>query len=136
MLIFSQSDVLVWWWWWWCVVFFCLFICLVTEVDGFCLFNNAEILHKLSKLCTLLLFFIPSLFFYICVCSTHQLTEEKWSFFHSSRAHVHRPSCVAVEVERLNSQFLERKIGKSILGKVEYLFIHYISISQFIYRTQ
>ncbi|XP_053367393.1 eukaryotic elongation factor 2 kinase isoform X7 [Clarias gariepinus] len=54
-----------------------------------------------------------------------RLTEEKWSFFHSSRAHVHRPSCVAVEVERLNSQFLERKIGKSILGKVHLALVRY-----------
>ncbi|XP_053094798.1 eukaryotic elongation factor 2 kinase isoform X8 [Pangasianodon hypophthalmus] len=53
------------------------------------------------------------------------VTEEKWSFFHSSRAHIHRPSCVAVEVERLNSQFLERKIGKSILGKVHLAMVRY-----------
>ncbi|KTF91701.1 hypothetical protein cypCar_00013370 [Cyprinus carpio] len=46
-----------------------------------------------------------------------QLTDEKWSFYHSSRSHVHRPSCVAMEVERLNTMLLERKIGKSILGK-------------------
>ncbi|XP_060795598.1 eukaryotic elongation factor 2 kinase isoform X1 [Neoarius graeffei] len=57
--------------------------------------------------------------------SIRRLTEEKWSFFHSSRAHVHRPSCVAVEVERLNSQFLERKIGKSILGKVHLAMVRY-----------
>ncbi|XP_053495922.1 eukaryotic elongation factor 2 kinase isoform X1 [Ictalurus furcatus] len=57
--------------------------------------------------------------------SVRRLTEEKWSFFHSSRAHVHRPSCVAVEVERLNSQFLERKIGKSILGKVHLAMVRY-----------
>ncbi|XP_053094797.1 eukaryotic elongation factor 2 kinase isoform X7 [Pangasianodon hypophthalmus] len=54
-----------------------------------------------------------------------RVTEEKWSFFHSSRAHIHRPSCVAVEVERLNSQFLERKIGKSILGKVHLAMVRY-----------
>lgn len=47
-----------------------------------------------------------------------QLTEEKWSFYHSSRAHVHRPSCVATEVERLNT-LLQKKIGQSILGKVK-----------------
>lgn len=47
-----------------------------------------------------------------------QLTEEKWSFYHSSRAHVHRPSCVATEVERLNAM-LQKKIGQSILGKVK-----------------
>lgn len=48
---------------------------------------------------------------------SRQLTEEKWSFFHSSRSHVHRPSCVATEVERLNT-LLQKKIGQSILGKV------------------
>ncbi|KTF85071.1 hypothetical protein cypCar_00021701 [Cyprinus carpio] len=46
-----------------------------------------------------------------------QLTEEKWSFYHTSRSHIHRPSCVAMEVERLNTMLLERKICKSILGK-------------------
>uniref|UniRef100_A0A673J1X0 Eukaryotic elongation factor 2 kinase n=1 Tax=Sinocyclocheilus rhinocerous TaxID=307959 RepID=A0A673J1X0_9TELE len=49
--------------------------------------------------------------------SVRRLTEDKWSFYHSSRSHIHRPSCVAVEVERLNTMLLERKIGKSILGK-------------------
>lgn len=60
----------------------------------------------------------PSLLSSTCiltVCS--QLTEEKWSFYHSSRAHVHRPSCVATEVERLNA-LMQKKIGQSILGKV------------------
>lgn len=47
-----------------------------------------------------------------------QMTEEKWSFFHSSRAHVHRSSCAATEVERL-SALLQKKIGQSILGKVK-----------------
>ncbi|XP_067285720.1 eukaryotic elongation factor 2 kinase isoform X3 [Pseudorasbora parva] len=54
-----------------------------------------------------------------------QLTEEKWSFYHSSRSHVHRPSCVAMEVERLNEMLLERKIGKSILGKVHLAMVRY-----------
>uniref|UniRef100_A0A3Q1EAB4 Eukaryotic elongation factor 2 kinase n=1 Tax=Acanthochromis polyacanthus TaxID=80966 RepID=A0A3Q1EAB4_9TELE len=53
-----------------------------------------------------------------------QLTEEKWSFYHSSRAHVHRPSCVATEVERLNS-LLQKKIGQSILGKVHLAMVRY-----------
>ncbi|XP_022045577.2 eukaryotic elongation factor 2 kinase isoform X3 [Acanthochromis polyacanthus] len=52
------------------------------------------------------------------------LTEEKWSFYHSSRAHVHRPSCVATEVERLNS-LLQKKIGQSILGKVHLAMVRY-----------
>ncbi|XP_042560699.1 eukaryotic elongation factor 2 kinase isoform X8 [Clupea harengus] len=47
-----------------------------------------------------------------------RLTEDKWSFYHASRSHIHRPSCVSVEVERLNALLLERKIGKSILGQV------------------
>ncbi|XP_077062237.1 eukaryotic elongation factor 2 kinase isoform X4 [Siphateles boraxobius] len=54
-----------------------------------------------------------------------QLTEEKWSFYHSSRSHVHRSSCVAMEVERLNTMLLERKIGKSILGKVHLAMVRY-----------
>lgn len=54
-----------------------------------------------------------------------QLTEEKWSFYHSSRSHIHRPSCVAMEVERLNTMLLERKIGKSILGKVHLAMVRY-----------
>uniref|UniRef100_A0A3B3S4B4 Eukaryotic elongation factor 2 kinase n=1 Tax=Paramormyrops kingsleyae TaxID=1676925 RepID=A0A3B3S4B4_9TELE len=57
--------------------------------------------------------------------SLSQLTEEKWSFLHTSRSHVHRPSCVAVEVERLNALELERKIGKSILGKVHLAMVRY-----------
>ena len=48
---------------------------------------------------------------------TIQLSEEKWSFYHSSRAHIHRPSCVATEVERLNA-LMQKKIGQSVLGKV------------------
>lgn len=55
----------------------------------------------------------------------HQLTEEKWTFYHSSRSHIHRPSCVAMEVERLNAMVLERKIGKSILGKVHLAMVRY-----------
>ncbi|XP_014062806.1 eukaryotic elongation factor 2 kinase [Salmo salar] len=61
--------------------------------------------------------------------SLHQhsvlLTDEKWSVYHSSRSHVHRPSCVAVEMERLDSMILERKIGKSILGKVHMAMVNY-----------
>ncbi|XP_024288584.1 eukaryotic elongation factor 2 kinase isoform X3 [Oncorhynchus tshawytscha] len=61
--------------------------------------------------------------------SLHQhsvlLTDEKWSVYHTSRSHVHRPSCVAVEVERLDSMILERKTGKSILGKVHLAMVNY-----------
>uniref|UniRef100_A0A3B3VQ71 Eukaryotic elongation factor 2 kinase n=1 Tax=Poecilia latipinna TaxID=48699 RepID=A0A3B3VQ71_9TELE len=58
------------------------------------------------------------------------LTDEKWSFFHSSRAHVHRPSCVATEVERLNA-LLQKKIGQSILGKVHLAMVRYHEAGRF-----
>ncbi|MGH0161893.1 UNVERIFIED_CONTAM: hypothetical protein FKN15_042038 [Acipenser sinensis] len=53
------------------------------------------------------------------------LTEEKWNVYHASRSHVHRPSCVAVEVERLNALVLEKKIGRSNLGKVHLAMVRY-----------
>ncbi|XP_062330186.1 eukaryotic elongation factor 2 kinase isoform X2 [Osmerus eperlanus] len=55
----------------------------------------------------------------------NSLTEEKWNFYHSARAHIHRPSCVAVEMERLNSLLLDKKIGQSILGKVHLAMVRY-----------
>ncbi|XP_039644370.1 eukaryotic elongation factor 2 kinase isoform X6 [Perca fluviatilis] len=58
------------------------------------------------------------------------LTEEKWSFYHSSRSHVHRPSCVATEVERLNG-LLQKKIGQSILGKVHLAMVRYHEAGRF-----
>uniref|UniRef100_A0A8C7VNA7 Eukaryotic elongation factor 2 kinase n=1 Tax=Oncorhynchus mykiss TaxID=8022 RepID=A0A8C7VNA7_ONCMY len=59
------------------------------------------------------------------------LTDDKWSVYHSSRSHVHRPSCVAVEMERLDSLILEKKIGKSILGKVHLAMVHYHEAGRF-----
>lgn len=47
-----------------------------------------------------------------------QISVEKWNLYNSSRVHIHRPSCVAQEIQRLNALELEKKIGKSILGKV------------------
>uniref|UniRef100_A0A3P9H2U7 Eukaryotic elongation factor 2 kinase n=1 Tax=Oryzias latipes TaxID=8090 RepID=A0A3P9H2U7_ORYLA len=58
------------------------------------------------------------------------LTDEKWSFFHSSRSHVHRPSCVATEVERLNT-LLQKKIGQSNLGKVHLAMVRYHEAGRF-----
>ncbi|XP_040923207.1 eukaryotic elongation factor 2 kinase isoform X4 [Toxotes jaculatrix] len=58
------------------------------------------------------------------------LTEEKWSFYHSSRAHIHRPSCVATEVERLNA-LLQKKIGQSVLGKVHLAMVRYHEAGRF-----
>ncbi|XP_062381875.1 eukaryotic elongation factor 2 kinase isoform X6 [Sardina pilchardus] len=65
-----------------------------------------------------------------------KLTDEKWSFYHSSRSHIHRPSCVAVEVERLNSLVQERKIGKSILGKVHLAMVRYHEAGRFCEKDQ
>ncbi|GAA6214465.1 eukaryotic elongation factor 2 kinase [Lates japonicus] len=62
--------------------------------------------------------------------SVRRLTEEKWSFYHSSRAHVHRPSCVATEVERLNT-LLQKKIGQSVLGKVHLAMVRYHEAGRF-----
>ncbi|KAJ8246351.1 hypothetical protein GJAV_G00266760 [Gymnothorax javanicus] len=63
--------------------------------------------------------------------SVRRVTEDKWSFFHSTRQNIHRPSCVAVEVERLNALVLERKIGKSILGKVHLAMVRYHEAGRF-----
>ncbi|XP_028845794.1 eukaryotic elongation factor 2 kinase isoform X3 [Denticeps clupeoides] len=60
-----------------------------------------------------------------------QLTEEKWSMFHTSRSNIHRPSCVAMEMERLNALMLEKKIGKSILGKVHLAMVRYHEAGRF-----
>ncbi|XP_041670791.1 eukaryotic elongation factor 2 kinase isoform X2 [Cheilinus undulatus] len=65
-----------------------------------------------------------------CTPDNQWLTEEKWSFYHSSRAHVHRPSCVATEVERLNT-LLQKKIGQSILGKVHLAMVRYHEAGRF-----
>ncbi|KAG5854348.1 hypothetical protein ANANG_G00036880 [Anguilla anguilla] len=63
--------------------------------------------------------------------SVRRLTEEKWSVFHTTRQNIHRPSCVAVEVERLNALDLERKMGKSILGKVHLAMVRYHEAGRF-----
>ncbi|XP_048408179.2 eukaryotic elongation factor 2 kinase isoform X2 [Stegostoma tigrinum] len=58
-------------------------------------------------------------------------SEDKWNLYHMSRAHTHRPSCVAVEVERLNAIKQEKKIGKSILGKVHLAMVRYHEAGRF-----
>ncbi|XP_036936604.1 eukaryotic elongation factor 2 kinase isoform X2 [Acanthopagrus latus] len=62
--------------------------------------------------------------------SVRRLTEEKWNFYHSSRAHIHRPSCVATEVERL-STLMQKKIGQSVLGKVHLAMVRYHEAGRF-----
>ncbi|KAK5851068.1 hypothetical protein PBY51_001893 [Eleginops maclovinus] len=58
------------------------------------------------------------------------MTEEKWSFYHSSRSHVHRSSCVATEMERLET-LMQKKIGQSILGKVHLGMVRYHEAGRF-----
>ncbi|XP_057343000.1 eukaryotic elongation factor 2 kinase isoform X2 [Manis pentadactyla] len=59
----------------------------------------------------------PELREHVCV--------EKWNLFNSARLHLPRPSAVALEVQRLNALDLEKKIGKSILGKVHLAMVRY-----------
>ncbi|OCT64234.1 eukaryotic elongation factor 2 kinase [Xenopus laevis] len=65
-----------------------------------------------------------------------KVTVEKWNQFHASRVHVHRPSCVAVEMQRLNTLELEKKIGKSILGKVHLAMVRYHEGGRFCEKNQ
>uniref|UniRef100_UPI00398F85BE eukaryotic elongation factor 2 kinase isoform X2 n=1 Tax=Pristiophorus japonicus TaxID=55135 RepID=UPI00398F85BE len=65
-----------------------------------------------------------------------QHNEDKWNHYHTSRAHMHRPSCVAVEVERLNAIKQEKKIGKSILGKVHLAMVRYHEAGRFCDKLQ
>ncbi|XP_053515470.1 eukaryotic elongation factor 2 kinase isoform X5 [Artibeus jamaicensis] len=48
----------------------------------------------------------------------HLVCVEKWNLLNSSHVHLPRPSAMALELQRLNALDLEKKIGKSILGKV------------------
>ncbi|XP_006903483.1 PREDICTED: eukaryotic elongation factor 2 kinase-like, partial [Elephantulus edwardii] len=54
-----------------------------------------------------------------------QVCVEKWNLVNSSRRHLPRASAVALEVQRLNALDLEKKIGKSILGKVHLAMVRY-----------
>ncbi|XP_034049421.1 LOW QUALITY PROTEIN: eukaryotic elongation factor 2 kinase [Thalassophryne amazonica] len=62
--------------------------------------------------------------------SFRRVTDEKWSFYHSSRAHEHRPSCVATEMERL-AALAQKKLGQSILGKVHLAIVRYHEAGRF-----
>uniref|UniRef100_A0A8D0W1M7 Eukaryotic elongation factor 2 kinase n=1 Tax=Sus scrofa TaxID=9823 RepID=A0A8D0W1M7_PIG len=55
----------------------------------------------------------------------HLVCVEKWNLFNASRLHLPRPSAVALEVQRLNALDFEKKIGKSILGKVHLAMVRY-----------
>ncbi|XP_048187630.1 eukaryotic elongation factor 2 kinase isoform X2 [Perognathus longimembris pacificus] len=50
---------------------------------------------------------------------------ETWNLLNPSRLHLPRPSAVALEVQRLNALELDKKIGKSVLGKVHLAMVRY-----------
>ncbi|XP_037066904.1 eukaryotic elongation factor 2 kinase isoform X3 [Peromyscus leucopus] len=57
--------------------------------------------------------------------SCGRVCVETWNLLNPSRLHRPRPSAVALEVQRLNALNLERKIGKSVLGKVHLAMVRY-----------
>ncbi|XP_053132180.1 eukaryotic elongation factor 2 kinase isoform X2 [Hemicordylus capensis] len=63
--------------------------------------------------------------------SSARVSVERWNLYNAARVHIHRPSCVAVEVQRLNALELEKKIGKSILGKVHLAMVRYHEAGRF-----
>uniref|UniRef100_A0A2D4LRH6 Eukaryotic elongation factor 2 kinase n=2 Tax=Micrurus spixii TaxID=129469 RepID=A0A2D4LRH6_9SAUR len=68
--------------------------------------------------------------------SSARVSVEKWNLYNAARVHIHRPSCVAVEVQRLNGLELEKKIGKSILGKVHLAMVRYHEAGRFCEKGQ
>uniref|UniRef100_A0A8B9F2N1 Eukaryotic elongation factor 2 kinase n=1 Tax=Amazona collaria TaxID=241587 RepID=A0A8B9F2N1_9PSIT len=63
--------------------------------------------------------------------SSARISVEKLNLYNSRRVHIHRPSCVAQEIQRLNALELEKKIGKSILGKVHLAMVRYHEAGRF-----
>ncbi|XP_004705791.1 eukaryotic elongation factor 2 kinase isoform X1 [Echinops telfairi] len=57
--------------------------------------------------------------------SSGRVCVEKWNLLNSSRLHLARASTVALEMQRLNTLDQEKKIGKSILGKVHLAMVRY-----------
>lgn len=57
--------------------------------------------------------------------SAGRVCVEKWNLLNPSRLHLPRPSAVALEVQRLSALDLEKKIGKSVLGKVHLAMVRY-----------
>ncbi|XP_028912013.1 eukaryotic elongation factor 2 kinase isoform X3 [Ornithorhynchus anatinus] len=65
-----------------------------------------------------------------------RVSVDKWNLYNASRLHLQRPSCVAGEVQRLNALDLEKKIGKSILGKVHLAMVRYHEGGRFCEKDQ
>ncbi|KAG3259470.1 eukaryotic elongation factor 2 kinase [Ictidomys tridecemlineatus] len=68
--------------------------------------------------------------------SSGRVCVEKWNLLNPSRLHLPRPSAVALEVQRLNALDLERKIGKSVLGKVHLAMVRYHAGGRFCDKDQ
>lgn len=50
---------------------------------------------------------------------------EKWNDLNPSRLHLPRPSAAALEMQRLGALGPERRVGKSVLGKVHLALVRY-----------
>lgn len=68
--------------------------------------------------------------------SSGRVCVEKWNLLNPSRLHLPRASAVALEVQRLNALDLERKIGKSVLGKVHLAMVRYHEGGRFCDRDE
>lgn len=63
--------------------------------------------------------------------SCGRVCVEKWNDLNSSRLHLPRPSAVALEMQRLSALGLEKRVGKSILGKVHLAMVRYHEAGRF-----
>ncbi|XP_039696184.1 eukaryotic elongation factor 2 kinase [Pteropus medius] len=61
----------------------------------------------------------------------HRVCVEKWNDLNSSRLHLPRPSAVALEMQRLSALGLEKRVGKSVLGKVHLAMVRYHEAGRF-----
>lgn len=63
--------------------------------------------------------------------SCGRVCVEKWNDLNPSRLHLPRPSAVALEMQRLGALGLEKRVGKSILGKVHLAMVRYHEAGRF-----
>ncbi|XP_015445420.1 eukaryotic elongation factor 2 kinase isoform X2 [Pteropus alecto] len=63
--------------------------------------------------------------------SCGRVCVEKWNDLNSSRLHLPRPSAVALEMQRLSALGLEKRVGKSVLGKVHLAMVRYHEAGRF-----
>ncbi|XP_036081571.1 eukaryotic elongation factor 2 kinase isoform X2 [Rousettus aegyptiacus] len=63
--------------------------------------------------------------------SCGRVCVEKWNDLNPSRLHLPRPSAMALEMQRLGALGLEKRVGKSILGKVHLAMVRYHEAGRF-----